>query len=150
MSSKKHFFVYIHIFPDGRKYVGKTLTSLSLRWRRGQGYKEQSVVFNEIIYWGWINLKHEVWEVDSEEEMEYLEKYLISFYETLNPRKGLNRTSGGTNYEINLGSKRYWSSPENRKKHSDKMKAFWTPERRKEVGKKIKATKALHKTIKHN
>lgn len=142
---KERFQVYLHIFPDGRKYVGKTTTSLSKRWKGGLGYKTQSVVFGEIVYWGWKNIKHRVWKVDSFEEMEYLEKYLIAFYDTLDPEKGLNRTTGGTGYDKNLGSKEYWSIPEHRKEQSERMKAFWTPERLEERRKKIQLTWKLKK-----
>ena len=80
-----NYFVYIHIFPNGKRYVGLTTQNPERRWSKGIGYKlyrrqYQLPVYHAINKYGWENVKHIVYEVETESEMKYLEKYLISYY----------------------------------------------------------------------
>ena len=87
--------VYIHIFPNGKRYVGLTMRDVNKRWRNGKGYMTQKVVYNAILKYGWDNITHQVFECDTESEMKYLERYLISFYNTTDHRYGYNVSTGG-------------------------------------------------------
>lgn len=88
------YFVYIHTCPNGKKYVGLTTTTLNHRWLGGAGYSSQ--YFSRAIKkYGWDSIEHEVYEVDTKEEMSYLERYLIAYYNTTNPNNGYNIHPGG-------------------------------------------------------
>lgn len=85
--------VYIHTTPDGKKYVGATHMNPNKRFDKGRRYKYQ-FFYQAILKFGWENITHQLYEVDTEEEMKYLEKYLISYYDTTNPEKGYNIAKG--------------------------------------------------------
>ena len=88
--------VYIHICPNDKRYVGITQKEdPKERWDSGWGYQSNAHFFNAIKKYGWNNIKHQVFKVDTKEEMFYLEKYLIRYYNTTNPNYGYNHSSGG-------------------------------------------------------
>lgn len=91
------YIVYIHTFPNGKKYVGLTCQGIKLRWRRnGKGYKTQDRVFNAIKKYGWENVKSEIIRDSlSKEEAEKLEVELISLYNSTNKLYGYNSANGG-------------------------------------------------------
>ena len=92
----KKYYVYIHVCPNGKRYVGATTRiKPKYRWgKNGEGYKGQP--FEEaILKYGWDNIEHEVFEVDSKEEMYRKEVELISFYHSNDPRYGYNSSVGG-------------------------------------------------------
>ena len=117
----KKFWVYIHTCPNGKKYVGcTTRVKPEFRWAEGKGYKGR--LFEEAIRkYGWDNITHEVFEVDSKEEMYRKEIELISFYHSNDPRYGYNNSVGGEKGA--LGCKR---SEEYRKHRSEAQKKKWT------------------------
>ena len=90
----KKFYVYIHTCPNGKKYVGVTGRDPESRWKEGKGYKHQ-LFGKAILKYGWDNITHEVFEVESEEEMYRKEVELISFYHSNDPNFGYNLSSGG-------------------------------------------------------
>lgn len=85
--------VYIHTTPEGKRYVGATHQNPNKRFNKGRGYKYQ-FFYQAILKFGWENISHQLYEVDTEEELKYLEKYLISYYDTTNPDKGYNIAKG--------------------------------------------------------
>lgn len=90
------YWVYIHLFPNGKRYVGLTkLKTLNWRWKSGEGYKTQQLIYRAIIKYGWKNIQHIIYEVDTESEMKYLEKYLIAYYNTTDHKYGYNISTGG-------------------------------------------------------
>ena len=90
------YWVYIHLFPNGKRYVGLTTQkSINKRWMNGWGYKKQKLIYNAILKYGWKNIKHIIYEVDTESEMKYLERYLIGYYNTTNRLYGYNISTGG-------------------------------------------------------
>lgn len=91
----KKFYVYIHICPNGKKYVGLTTIDPKKRWRRGNGYKSNKHFYFAIQKYGWDNIEHQVIEIDTMSEMYYLEKYLISYYQTNKNEFGYNNSIGG-------------------------------------------------------
>lgn len=134
----RKFYVYVHTCKaNGKRYVGcTTKRKPEYRWVEGRGYRGQP--FEEAIRkHGWDNFEHEVFEVDSKEEMYRKEIELISFYHSNDPRYGYNSSIGGE--KGSLGSRH---SEESRKKHSEAAKKEWLdPEIRR---KKCESQKKVH------
>lgn len=89
------YWVYIHTCPNGKKYVGVTSQIPERRWKEGKGYSYNAHFNSAILKYGWDNFTHEVFEVESEEEMYRKEVELISFYHSNDPKFGYNNSSGG-------------------------------------------------------
>jgi hypothetical protein len=106
------YSVYIHINKlDGKKYVGITRCKPETRWRKGEGYRDNSYFYAAIKKYGWDNFDHIVVEVDTEEEMFELEKEYIKFYNTTDRNIGYNISYGGEAgcfKDVNSGSKEYY------------------------------------------
>ena len=51
------YYVYMHIFPNGKKYIGYTHQKPNRRFRNGLGYKNLKV-YDYIQKYGWDNIKH--------------------------------------------------------------------------------------------
>ena len=54
-SNSKTFSVYMHTFPNGKKYIGIT-HDIKRRFRNGKGYEHQ-IVYNAIKKYGWNSVK---------------------------------------------------------------------------------------------
>ena len=89
------YYVYIHTCPNNKRYIGITKQSLNKRWQKGNGYKSNKHFYSAIQKYGWNNISHEVFEVVTENEMYYLEKYLISYYQSNKKDTGYNKSLGG-------------------------------------------------------
>lgn len=118
------YYVYIHTCPNGKRYIGITTKNPKYRWSKGNGYKPNKHFFNAILKYGWDNISHKIIEVDTKEEMFYLERYLISYYQTNNPDYGYNKSTGG---EFNGGFKHSDETKERmresyKKSHNDDYK----------------------------
>ena len=115
----KKFYVYVHVCKvNGKRYVGcTTRVKPELRWKEGKGYQNNDHFYRAILKHGWTNFQHEVFEVESEEEMYRKEVELISFYHSNDPKFGYNNSSGGE--KSALGCKH---SEESRKKMSEAQK----------------------------
>lgn len=87
--------VYVHTFPNNKKYVGLTSLEVNQRWQGGRGYKNQKLMYRAILKYGWKNINHTVYQCDTEKEMKYLERYLISYYQTRDRKYGYNIAEGG-------------------------------------------------------
>lgn len=105
----KKFCVYMHIFPNGKKYIGITSKPPNRRWQKGTGYDRvgQPAMYNAIQKYGWGNVSHEIlFEGMSLKEAQEKEKELIAQYKTnctrYGSRYGYNMTDGG---EGTLGHK---------------------------------------------
>lgn len=53
-----NYRVYLHVFPDGKRYVGSTKRGLKQRWNGGFGYEQQNLMFDAICKYGWNNIRH--------------------------------------------------------------------------------------------
>ena len=97
------YSVYLHIFPNDKKYVGITCRNPLHRWGScGQGYKRQSLIWNAICKYGWDNVEHIVLYTNkTEEEAQKLEKVLIQLFNTKTPN-GYNLDDGGGGASIEL------------------------------------------------
>lgn len=119
-----NYIVYCHTFPNDKKYIGITCQDPNIRWGNGMGYKEQPLIFNAIVKYGWINIKHDILYMDlSEEEAFIKEKELISLYQTNSVEYGYNLTPGGI--FIPIPEKRSPCSDELKVVHSLKTKESW-------------------------
>ena len=87
--------VYIYTFPNGKKYVGQTTMTVAQRAQRGRGYSRCPYVYAAIQKYGWDSIEIETIECNSEEEMDELEKELITKYKTTDREFGYNLDSGG-------------------------------------------------------
>ena len=115
-----NYYVYIHISPNGKRYVGLTTQKLANRWNSGKGYRKQKLFMRAIEKNGWANIEHIVYEVNSQKEMKYLEAYLIRYYNTTDKRYGYNITPGGehpTGYSLSEETKKKMSECRMGEKH---------------------------------
>lgn len=91
------YCVYKHISPCGKIYIGTTKQIPQLRWgKNGNGYKKQPAFYNDILKYGWENIRHEILETElTKNEAENMERYYISIYKSNNALYGYNKSSGG-------------------------------------------------------
>lgn len=162
-------FVYLHIFPNEKIYVGTTQQTLEKRWGNGYGYKKQSFLWRAIQKYGWENVKHKVIVCETPEEMWEKEKELIEKYDTTNPEHGYNCSLGGESGALgvvrseetrkkmsksNKGKSRNKGIPkteEHRKKISESMmgrkRPPFTEEHRRKIGEASKGRPSPQKNI---
>lgn len=87
---KNNYKVYVHIFPDGKRYVGCTGTPLKTRWNGGMGYEGQPV-FSAILRYGWNNVRHYILiENLAKEDALLYESAFIRGWKTYTKSKGYN------------------------------------------------------------
>lgn len=143
-----HYWVYVHVCPNGKRYVGCTTQARpEYRWgKNGEGYLYNDHFRSAILKHGWNNFQHEVFEVDSKEEMYRKEVELISFYHSNDPEYGYNNSSGGEKSSLGCKhseeAKKKMSrahkgkvlSEEHKKRISETSRERWTdPEYRKHM-----------------
>lgn len=102
MEDEKRYYVYMHIFPNDKKYIGITCRKPEYRWgKNGVGYKpnndkRSSKIWNAIQKYGWDNVNHEIlYENLSKEDACDKECELINYYQTRNDEFGYNIAFGG-------------------------------------------------------
>ena len=89
------YCVYKHTVPNGKIYIGRTKQDPTKRWCNGHGYKANKIFFNDIILYGWINIKHEIlYEGLSEREARDKEAELIYCHKSYVRSKGYNVQQG--------------------------------------------------------
>lgn len=87
--------VYVHIFPNKKRYVGITSRKPNDRWKNGEGYKRQ-YVYKAIQKYKWHNIDHKILYTDlSKEEAEQKEIELIKEFKSNNVKYGYNIDNGG-------------------------------------------------------
>ena len=90
------YFVYIHIFPNGKQYVGMTTNPVK-RWRNGKGYIDHPLMYKEIELCGWDNIEHIVlYKNLSKEEAARLEQFEIISRKSYLPEHGFNISIGNS------------------------------------------------------
>lgn len=125
-AENKPFCVYKHTSPDGKVYIGITSQPVSARWGvGGREYKSNSHLWSAIQLYGWDNFKHQIVASGlSKSDACQLEIYLIAKYDSTDPDKGYNHTSGGdwnypspeVRHKLKLRTTENWKDPEFRKK----------------------------------
>ena len=90
------YSVYMHISPDGKRYIGQC-KDINRRWQKGGlGYNNNDYFWNDIQKYGWDNFEHLVIHSQlSKQEALHLESELIHQYQTIDPNKGYNNLTGG-------------------------------------------------------
>lgn len=130
---KKHC-VYVHICPNGKKYVGQTSQKPENRWRDGRGYEESPFFFKAIKKYGWDNIEHIILNDNlTKERAIYLEKTYIQIFRTQDSRFGYNLTPGG---EVLMG------------KDNPNYGHHWSDELRAQQSERRKGKKASEETKK--
>ena len=111
--------VYMHIAPNGKKYIGITSQRVNRRWRNGNAW---SYIHNEhfsraISKYGWENIEHiTLFDGLPADRAKRLEKILICTFKANNREYGYSKTDGG---EGVLG---YKPSAETRRRMSEAQK----------------------------
>jgi len=92
-----NYCVYMHIFPNGKRYIGQTKQKPEYRFNNGEGYKGCRYVYSAIKKYGWENIKHIVL-IDnlSSEDANYYERFYIDLFKSNDRDYGYNLKSGGT------------------------------------------------------
>ncbi len=94
---EKKYIVYMHIVPNGKKYIGITCNNINKRWRKGKGYWSNEYFTNAINKYGWDNIQHLIlFDNLSKKEAECKEKELINFHKTYKREYGYNIEKGGS------------------------------------------------------
>ena len=110
-TNEKNFVLYLHITPSGKKYFGITGQKPEKRWRKGNGYSHNKHFVNAIEKYGWNSIAHIILADDLTKEDAYLfEQILIALYDTTDPNKGYNLTTGGDHFNHSETVKRRMSS----------------------------------------
>lgn len=96
MEEERNYTVYMHICPNGKKYVGITSKNPNERWcRDGSGYKNNKDFWKDIKYYGWDNIKHIITKDNLNKKDGYnLEIESIKKYNSIFPN-GYNFALGG-------------------------------------------------------
>lgn len=97
MSNKeKEYCVYMHISPNGKKYIGITSQKPEYRWNNGKGYIGNKYFTRAIEKYGWDNFEHIIIARGLDEETaKWLEIELIREWDSANRGKGYNISLGG-------------------------------------------------------
>ena len=98
---------------NNKIYIGKTIRSISERWREHQYRAENNYngyLYNAIRKYGIENFTVLEIEKCEDEIIDERERFYISFYDSLNNQKGYNLTNGGDgnnlyNYDL---IREYW------------------------------------------
>jgi hypothetical protein len=82
---------------NGKVYIGQTCQEPRYRWgSSGSGYKHNPHFWSAIQKYGWDNFDHEIlFDNLSPEKAIQQEAELIALYDSTNPNKGYNTSSGG-------------------------------------------------------
>lgn len=86
------YYVYIHIFPNNKKYVGMT-EYIPRRWGNcGLPYCDNLEMYEDIIKYGWDNIQHEIiTETTNYYKAKRLESKLIQIFDLTNDKNGYNK-----------------------------------------------------------
>lgn len=135
--------VYKHTAPNGKVYIGITKKKPERRWDNGNAYKNNEHFYRAILNYKWENIKHEIVENGlTKEQACDLEIELIAYYDSTNPDKGYNHSTGGE-----CGSLGVHPSDETRKKLSESHKRAYinNPEIRMKLSKAHKGRQSPRK-----
>lgn len=118
------YAVYMHIAPNGKKYIGMTGQPVYLRWRDGKGYKNNPYFWRAIVKETWDKFTHTVLLSGlSQSEAEQKEIDLIKKYQTHNKKYGYNLEYGGHSQgRVSDETKLKMSISSTGKKHTEETK----------------------------
>lgn len=96
-TDRQNYCIYVHEFPNGKKYIGQTCVDPETRWRRGNRYS--GLMKKAINKYGWDNITHRILlEGLDVETADLIERLLIVLLKTNDPAFGYNITAGGDGY----------------------------------------------------
>lgn len=90
----------MHIFPNGKRYIGITCKRPNARWENGTGYRSGSPMRNAINKYGWDNIEHVILfegltqDEACDKEIELIAKYKTNIHRH-GDQYGYNMTDGG-------------------------------------------------------
>lgn len=129
---KRPYTVYMHIAPNGKKYIGITKCKLNKRWKSGKGYWSNEHFTSAINKYGWDKIKHAILYMRlTKKEAEEKEIELIKRFNTNDRKYGYNIEAGGglnklvseeTRQKLRENATGVFPSAETRKKMSDSHK----------------------------
>lgn len=92
---ERRFSVYMHITPNGKRYIGITGRSVNARWHP-KNYEDCRAFYKAIQKYGWDSITHHIISVGlTKEEAKNAERFLIEKYRTTDKRFGYNILKGG-------------------------------------------------------
>lgn len=92
---KNKYSIYKHTLPNGKVYIGCTSKVPEERWRKGCGYFKNKPFYQDIFFYGWSNIKHEIIkEKMSRTEAFELEHKLIMEHRSYMKEYGYNVSTG--------------------------------------------------------
>jgi len=59
LKETRKYYIYMHTCPNGMRYIGMTLNGHK-RWSSIKKYAHNSRFYNDIIKYGWNNIKHDI------------------------------------------------------------------------------------------
>lgn len=120
-----NYKVYMHVFPNGKIYVGITKQKPEYRWRSGKKYNNNKYMENAINKYGWDNIEHKIlYENLSKEKAEKIEKHLIKQYKSNQRSFGYNILEGGNVSKGMSKEARLKMSDDRKGKHYSKRTEF--------------------------
>lgn len=86
--------LYIHIFPNGKKYIG-VCQCCEDRWQNGHGYAHNKEMYKDIEKYGWNKIEHIILLESYNDEMIFqLESKLINALKLYETNNGYNKDYG--------------------------------------------------------
>lgn len=117
--------VYLHVFPNGKKYAGITRQRVERRWRKGEGYKQNLHMWNAIKKYGWENIEHIILADGlTAEEAAEMEIRIIAEFDLTNEGKGYNYAYGGTHPNHTEETKRKIGERSKGRTHTQAFRAW--------------------------
>lgn len=112
-----NYKVYMHIFPNNKKYIGITKTKPKNRWGKKR-YIHNIYMTNAINKYEWNNVKHKIlYEGLTKEEAEKKEIELIAYYKSNQRKFGYNIQNGGNVHCVSEETKKKISNSIKGKNH---------------------------------
>ena len=81
VAMEKNYTVYMHVCPNGKRYIGITRLIPKKRWQNGNGYRKNKYFWRAIQKYGWDNFEHIILfenlthDDANKREIEYIAKY---------------------------------------------------------------------------
>lgn len=117
--------LYVHVFPNGKRYVGITSQKVNRRWRNGRGYSRNIRMTNAIKKYGWDNIEHRIIRDGlTSEQAEKLEKEYISRWKLMDEKFGYNYAEGGTHPRHSDSTRQKIGEKSKGRKHSEEFKQW--------------------------
>ncbi|GEM_PF-1591683 len=120
-----NYTVYLHLFPNGKRYVGITCQKVERRWRNGKAYTWNRHMMNAISKYGWGNIEHIILaEGLTQEAAGAMEIKLIADLRLTDPKFGYNYATGGTHPRHTEQTKRKIGERSLGRRHTQEFKEW--------------------------